>query len=237
MSTASLSFTQLPAAGEVKNGDFFVIEDITGAKKLNYQNLIFGLDNVTFATTISSQSTDIATLSTNVNNLSSELYGEVDTLTSLINTTVQSATANFLNVMYPINCIIYNTDGTNPGTLLYGTSWDQVAQGLFIAGVGSGVDKNGTGLTVGPENAATNFNTGEYVHTLLSSELPSHQHNFKINLQTTGNTTSYQNGPQNAPAWRLDTLTTYTTDPNTGGDGAHNNIPPFYGMYVWKRVS
>jgi len=28
MSTAKLSFAQLPEAGEVKNGDFFVIEDI-----------------------------------------------------------------------------------------------------------------------------------------------------------------------------------------------------------------
>lgn len=237
MSTASLSFTQLPVAGEVKNGDFFVIEDITGAKKLDYKNLIFGLDNVTFATTISSQSTDIALLSTNVENLSGELYSEVNTLTNLINTTVQSATASFLNVMYPLNCIIYNTDGINPSTRLYGTSWDQVAQGLFIAGVGNGVDKNGTGLTIGPENAATNFNTGEYVHTLLTNEIPSHQHTFSIHLQTTGNTNSYQNGPQDAPAYRLDSLTTYTTDNNIGGDGAHNNIPPFYGMYVWKRVS
>ena len=84
MSTATLSFDQLPVAGEVQNGDFFVIEDITGAKKLDYQNLIFGLDNVTFASTISSQSTDIVSLSTNISSLSSQLYSEVSSLESLL---------------------------------------------------------------------------------------------------------------------------------------------------------
>ena len=151
---ASLSFNQLPVAGEVQNGDFFVIENITGAKKLDYQNLIFGLDNVTFASTISGQSTDIVSLSTNLYSLSSQVYSEVNTLENLLNTTVQTATANFLNILYPINCIMYTTNNVNPGLYIYNTSWDQVSQGLFVAGVGNGVDKNGVGLTVGEENAA-----------------------------------------------------------------------------------
>jgi len=237
MSTATLSFNQLPVAGEVQNGDFFVIENTTGAKKLDYQNLIFGLNNVTFASTISSQSTDIVSLSTNLNALSSQLYQEVNTLENLLNTTIQSTTATFLNNLYPVNCIIFTLMAANPGTYIYGTSWDQVAQGLFVAGVGNGVDKNGVGLTIAPENAASNFNVGEYNHTLLSSEIPAHTHDFQIHLQTTNSTTSYQNGPQAAPAYRLDTLTTYSTFTNANGDQPHNNIPPFYGMYVWKRVS
>ena len=237
MSTATLSFNQLPVAGEVQNGDFFVIEDMTGAKKLDYQNLIFGLDNVTFASTISSQSTDIVSLSTNVNSLSTQLYSEVNTLESLLNTTVQTATANFLNILYPINCIMYTTNNINPGNYIYGTSWDQVAQGLFIAGVGNGVDKNGVGLTVGEENAASNFNVGEYSHTLVASEIPAHTHDFQIHLQTTNSTTSYQNGPQAAPAYRLDTLTTYTSLSNSTTDTPHNNVPPIYGTYVWMRIA
>lgn len=237
MSTATLSFTQLPAAGEVQNGDFFVIENITGARKLDYQNLIFGLNNVTFAATISSQSTDIVTLSSNINSLSAQLYSEVNTLESLLTTTIQTTTANFLNILYPVNCIMYTTTPTNPGLYIYGTAWDQVAQGLFVAGVGNGVDKNGAGLTVAPENAASNFNVGEYNHTLVVNEIPPHTHDFQIHLQTTNSQTSYQNGPQAAPAYRLDTLTTYKTIANANGGGSHNNVPPFYGMYVWKRVS
>jgi len=237
MSTATLSFNQLPVAGEVANGDYFVIENIAGAKKLDYQNLIFGLENVTFASTISGQSTDIASLSANLDSLSAQESNDVMRLQSLINTTVQTTTANFLNILYPIGCIILTLSSVNPGSYIYGTGWDQVSQGLFLAGVGNGVDKNGVGLTVGEENAASNFNVGEYVHTLQVNELPPHTHDFQIRLQNTGSTSSYQNGPQAAPAMRLDTLTTYTTLANANGGNFHNNVPPFYGVYVWKRIS
>ena len=59
MSTAKVSFEQLPVAGEVKSGDFFVIENLLTAKKINFDNIIFGLENVTFAATISAQTTYI----------------------------------------------------------------------------------------------------------------------------------------------------------------------------------
>lgn len=240
MSTSKVSFAELPQAGEVKSGDFFVIEDVTQTKKIDFKNIIFGLDNVTFASTISSQSTDIASLSSDLTSLSGQLYSEADTLTNLITTSVQSATASFVNLLYPVGSILYTTTNTNPTTLISNTNWLQVSQGLFLAGVGAGVDKNGNGFTVGPENAAGNYDAGEYKHRLITSELPPHTHNFSIRLNQSTNpdpkVNSYQNGPQAVPGMRLDTTTQYTTD-TAGDNNSHNNIPPFYGIYVWKRIS
>jgi hypothetical protein len=233
MSTAKLSFAQLPEAGEVKNGDFFVIEDITQAKKLDYKNLIFGLENVTFASTISGQTTSIAALSTTVDTLSSELYTEVDTLQTLIGTVVQTTTANFVNVCFPVNSVLYTATNINPSTFIPNTNWDKVASGLFIAGVGSGVDKNGNGFTVGEGNAASNFNAGEYRHTLTVAEIASHTHTFQpregTNALQAG--TFVESAP--GPGGRLSPI----TSSSTGGGGGHNNIPPVYGLYVWLRTS
>ena len=236
MSTAKVSFAELPEAGEVKNGDFFVIEDVVLTKKIDFKNIIFGLDNVTFAATISSQSTDIVALSASIDSLSAQVNQSGIDLLSLITTTVQTTTANFLNSIYPVGSILYTSTSTNPGILLPNTSWQQVAQGLFIAGVGAGVDKNGLGFTVGAENAASNYAVGEYSHAITAGETPPHTHDIQLRLNTTGSADSYQNGPQNSPAMRLDNSTTYTTQPNVGGSG-NNNIPPFYGMYVWKRIT
>ncbi len=233
MSNAAISWNELPEAGEAKNGDFFVIEDIIQAKKLNYKNLIFGLDNVTFASTISGQSTDIASLSTTIVSLSSQLNSETENLLSLIGTVVQTTTASFVNVVYPINCVIYTAYNINPTTYIPNTSWQQVAQGLFIAGVGSGVDKNGNGFTVGEANAASNFNAGEYKHVLTVSELASHTHTFQpregTNALVAG--TFVESAP--GPGARLSPI----TSSSTGNSQSHNNIPPVYGLYVWKRIS
>jgi len=232
MSTAKIGFAQLPEAGEAKPGDFFVIEDVIEAKKIKYENIIFGLDNVTFASTISSQSTDIVALSAEVISLSGQLYQENTNLQNLINTVVQTTTASFIDVVYPINSIIYSVSDVNPTTYLPNTFWDQVAQGLFIAGVGSGVDKNGNGFTVGEGYAAINANTGEYRHTLTVSELATHSHTFQpregTNALVAGTFVESAAGPGG--------LLTPITSSSVGGGQSHNNIPPLYGMYVWKRT-
>lgn len=233
MSTAKVSFAQLPEAGETKSGDFFVIEDVTQTKKINYKNIIFGLENVTFAATLSTQSTNIAALSSNIDSLSSQVFDETAYLTNLVNTTIQTTTAVFVNQLYPVNSIIYTATNVNPGVTLVGTQWQRVAQGLFLAGVGSGVDKNGTGFVVGEGEAASNFNAGEYNHTLTINEIASHTHSFQpigeTNASIQGAYVESAQGPGGALA--------AITSSSAGGNQAHNNIPPLFGVYVWKRVS
>jgi hypothetical protein len=233
MSTAKVSFAELPEAGEVKPGDFFVIEDVSVAKKINFNKLIFGLENVTFASTISSQSTDIGFLSASIDSLSGQVYNSNNDLTDLLNTTVQSATAAFINVVYPVGTVIYTQSPSNPGLYISNTTWTQIAQGLFIAGVGTGVDRNGVGFTVGEGNAATNFSVGEYRHTLTEAEMPAHTHT----IQPIEGTNSRSNGLyiESAPVPGANLATLESTF--TGGNQPHNNIPPLYGLYVWERIS
>jgi Divergent InlB B-repeat domain len=85
---------------------------------------------------------------------------------------------------------------------------------------------------IAPANSLGEYNVG-----LDTTQIPPHSHDFQIQLQCTNSTTGYQNGPQAAPAYRLDTLTTYTTLSNITTDTPHNNVPPLYGTYVWMRVA
>lgn len=233
MSTAKVTFDQLPEAGEVKAGDFFVIQDVTTAKKINFSNIIFGLENVTFAATLSAQTTEIGFLSSSIDSLSAQTVEDYSSLITLIATTVTTATASFIDNIYPVGAVLFSNNSSNPQTYILGTYWQPVAQGQFIASVGTGVDKNGTGFTVAEGAAATNFNAGEYSHTLTVNELAAHTHTFQPieggNTSVAGPYSESAAGPSGAPLASI-------TSGSTGGGVAHNNIPPLYGLYVWRRI-
>ena len=233
MSTTKINAAQLPIGDAVTPSDYFIVDDEIVTKRVNFTDVIFGLENVTFASTISTMSTDISILSSDVISLSAELYEESDELTLLINTTVQAATGALINMLYPVGSIKTTLNNINPSTYLQNTAWVQVSQGLFLAGVGTSTDKNTTTLTVNPAADASNQAIGEVRHTLTTAEMPTHTHGFSVNLGI--GSTSYQNGPQ-AQNWRLDNPTTYNTQP-AGSSAAHNNIPPFYGVYIWQRTA
>ena len=116
---------------------------------------------------------------------------------------------------------------------LVNTAWEQISQGLFVAGVGSAVDKNNIGFTVGEGNAASNFSAGEYNHALTLNELASHTHLFTpINGTDTGSAgqyTEYAPGPINS-------FLSPIISTSAGGISNHNNIPPVFGVYVWQRI-
>ena len=144
-----------------------------------------------------------------------------------------------INLLYPINSIFLSTDNTNPGTRFVGTTWSQISQGRFLAGQGTGNDGT-TSYTVG----LSNFN-GEYNHTLLTGEIPAHYHNlgFKDNSFT-----SYIYGYDTLTPAEQNAATSQKVETNdqgsyqgrtktVGGGGSHNNIPPGFGIYVWKRTA
>ena len=145
-----------------------------------------------------------------------------------------------INLLYPINSIFLSTDNTNPGTRFVGTTWSQISQGRFLAGQGTGNDGT-TSYTVG----LSNFN-GEYRHTLTEAEMPSHTHSLKIGtdqeqfyLTNDANTaTPTADGRFRAQGPTGTNDGRYAPNlPSTGGGGSHNNIPPGFGIYVWKRTA
>jgi hypothetical protein len=128
-----------------------------------------------------------------------------------------------LDKIYPIGSVYFSIVSDNP-SIFFGGGWNRIAEGRFVVGVGAGTDSNLKG-----KSFSGGENYGEYEHTLTISEMPAHTHDLNIvrrdvdatGSQNAANTTSYPSG----------------TTSSTGGDAPHNNIPPSFGLYIWKRVS
>ena len=126
------------------------------------------------------------------------------------------------DAIYPIGSVLFSTDYNNPGVRFSGTTWEQIAEGRFIASVGTGNDG-----TEAVAIAAGNDSVGKYNHQLTASELPAHSHT------QLGGGFNGSSGIEPGSRRTQDLGQTGTT----GSNQPHNNIPPAFGMYVWKRTS
>ena len=133
----------------------------------------------------------------------------------------------FLNSAYPIGSIYMSVNSTSPETLFGGT-WEAL-EDRFLLGAGSTYTAGTTG--------------GEATHTLTVDEMPSHTHTpviassagvapqFKLNNGWHGNT-KYPafdiSGNQSSHAVYLST---------EGNSKPHNNMPPYYTVYMWRRTA
>lgn len=127
---------------------------------------------------------------------------------------VHPSDTGLLSLVYPVGSIYMSVNSTNPGTLFGGT-WTQL-EDRFLLGAGTTYTAGDTG--------------GEASHTLTVNEMPSHNHGFK---RVTGAVSSGSNYSRIASGGdAADDLIT-----NTGGDQAHNNMPPYLVVYMWKRTA
>ena len=139
---------------------------------------------------------------------------------------------------YPVGSIYMSVNSTNPGNLFGGT-WEQI-QGRFLLGQGSGYSAGATG--------------GEANHALLDSEMPSHRHWITAASYDDGNGTGTGANNQYYGLWA--DAGSYSADDSwgnygrysawAGGNGsgqahrdvvAHNNMPPYLVVYIWKRTA
>jgi len=68
MSTEKISLQQLPVISEVNNGDLILIQTATATNTLDFKDFVIGLENTTFASTISSHTTEIDSISSIIEN-------------------------------------------------------------------------------------------------------------------------------------------------------------------------
>jgi len=68
---SSISIKQLPQVNEINSEDLLLIQTPTASNTLEFKDLIIGLENTTFANTISTFNTEIEAISANVLTLSS----------------------------------------------------------------------------------------------------------------------------------------------------------------------
>lgn len=148
-----------------------------------------------------------------------------------------------INFFHPVSSVLFTYDNNNPQNRFPNTTWEQVAQGRFIVGNGTGTDANANVRAFTPGN-----NSGEYTHQLTVGEIPSHTHSLTATVNgiqeqfyLINDLNSAVSSSSPAGIFRSDGPNTNNDAhwlpilPSTGGDAYHNNVPPGYALYAWVR--
>lgn len=114
---------------------------------------------------------------------------------------------------YPVGSIYIAYNHADPATIFGGT-WARL-ENTFLWGCDAGGDIGITG--------------GEKAHTLSVNELPAHSHGSVYSQHATGT---------KSQAWytTAGTALAYGTV-STGGGAAHNNMPPYTQVSIWRRTA
>lgn len=149
-----------------------------------------------------------------------------------------------IDLVYPVGSIYLSVNNTNPSTLFANTTWEQI-QDVFLLGAGNTYAGGSTG--------------GSSSVTLNENQIPGHRHilepsNFHqtynfINAGTADTGGAWTGDNQFALAvGRKQPTTDFPSVLNSsnlmqtlytnyaGGGQAHNNMPPYLTVYMWKRT-
>ncbi len=149
-------------------------------------------------------------------------YLVVDDLSStykiLAKTLLNSAKEDLLANLYPVGSIYMSVSSTSP-TTIFGGTWEQIKD-TFLLAAGSTYSAGSTG--------------GESEHTLTINEMPSHIHGvgYRTNNIATGVSGTWYMDPAYSP----NKVNGSAVIQPTGGSQAHNNMPPYLTVYMWKRT-
>lgn len=211
---SELSDTPIETAAELK-GKF----DSAGTKIKNYLNNILTEE---IEQLVSSTRTNLQTLTTN-------LRTEMNTAITNLRTEMQDYANTQISAdnqsKYPIGKIILSSEDTNPSTYLGFGTWTRIAKGRTLVGV----DENDSDFNVAEKSG------GEKEHILTVNEIPSHNHSIGYDTRRNANSFTDSNSIGFVSGGTIRTTTIPTN--SVGGNGAHNNMPPYFTCYVWKRIS
>lgn len=151
-----------------------------------------------------------------------------------VNGTLKVNNTNIFDLIYPVGSFYISWKSTNPATLFGGT-WEQI-QGKFLLGRSSSYPAGSIG--------------GESEHTLTVSEMPSHNGHLSAGIQNgvpmgKGNYEGYLNKSVmndypggNYRGWNVYAGNEmHPASEAVGGGTAHNNMPPYLSVYIWKRTA
>ncbi len=132
--------------------------------------------------------------------------------------------------VHPIGSYYWSSDPTNPQNL-FGGVWQQVKD-VFVLAAGDNYSVGSTG--------------GEAKHKLTSGEMPKHGHAFKSDYNADGENFVVPTKLGGSGISHLTSGTTAHTPAHwanstwgttqTGGNMAHNNMPPYVVAYCFKRI-
>ena len=128
--------------------------------------------------------------------------------------------AEIMLALYPVGAVYISVNSTSPASL-FGGEW-QILNDIFLLAAGSYANAGTFG--------------GEATHTLTVNEMPSHTHVIYRNTGTDDNNFSGHIANRVAANDTSDDNKQTVTSDATGGNAAHNNMPPYLAVYMWKRV-
>jgi hypothetical protein len=133
----------------------------------------------------------------------------------------QNAMRSVLDFFYPVGTIYITEDKSFDPSKRWGGTWELIKDRMII-GAGNSYAVKSTG--------------GEATHTLTGKEIPAHNHVATFRIQWYN---EVRNGPMftgwGASNAQVDYQTQYT---GYAGEGhAHNNLPPYYSAYIWRRTA
>ena len=148
------------------------------------------------------------------------------------------STSDVLSALYPIGSIYMSINSTNPHNLFGGT-WKQI-KGRFLFATGSNTANTTTAygsMSASAINRSAGEQGGEVSHKLTTSEMPKHAHPIRYGSWGSSGSDTYRTVrlPYNQAQGRVGEDARGMEE--VGGDGSHNNMPPYYVVYMWERTA
>lgn len=140
---------------------------------------------------------------------------------------------NLIDLIYPVGSIYMSVSASDPA-LLFGGTWARLQDRFLLAA---------------SDNYKVESTGGEAEHVLTVEEIPSHKHTVKTMVQghngwseKTINEHCVMHGNSNgdfyAPPVTKHVAEVYSgSTVNVGGGNAHNNMPPYLAVYMYKRIA
>lgn len=125
--------------------------------------------------------------------------------------------SEILDKTWPVNSYWIGHTHTSPASLIGGT-WYRV-QSRFLWGTTTSGTIGATG--------------GEQTHVLTQSEMPSHSHGVPFRNTSSSQSSSYDVLDYYNWSGQYIVGSTYST----GGNAAHNNMPPYVNVAIWRRTA
>lgn len=142
---------------------------------------------------------------------------------------IQDSVELVMDKVYPIGSVYISVVNQSPTQLLSFGVWERIANGHALVGV----DENDSIFST------SQLTGGSKTHTLTTEQMPPHGHNIQNNWTTNTNhihgnaIPKIPQGIQNGTAG----LNTSVFTEVTGNGRAHNNLQPYFTVFIWKRMA
>lgn len=155
--------------------------------------------------------TDFNSAMSSIDTALSNQKGDIDA-----NAMAITALQNMIGTLYPIGSIYMSVNSTNPASLFGGT-WSRIKDTFLLA--------------AGDEYAAGSTG-GEASHVLTVDEMPEHRHviGYGANVYASSYGALTPNAAQTGSS-------SSNASSAAGTSQAHNNMPPYLAVYMWRRTA